>query len=584
MKNMTKRPICILLVAVMLLTLIPAGIIGVSAEEKAGIVLAGETLKDAIDTNQSQVTVAYNEETATATATGLGGVEQFRFIMPETVSGADFPYLAIKYKYDRAYDTAKISLYRTKFEAVNKDGETVNTASNRSQDGQLKTCADGVWHTLVLNLADVQFEGQSNFPAIGGKTWTNYSYNTFTWMPFGWGGVKDSVFSIEYFGFFKTESDAIAYSGENAFAGKDLDGVLKKETNTNLTTEFADNCMVVTGMRDASDAEQAIVNMPSRMNGSAYPYMAIRYKYDKAYDNARISVYATSAISTDGNNTTYNSRTKDGGIETVADGEWQVLIVDMRNVAFENGGKCWANYAYQQLRFLPFGWKAVKDSVFSVSYFGFFSTEEKAVSYVKNMEQVPSVTVSEGVKSIAQYHDNGTFANKINVTWADSTFDRVVLKNADGDILGYSTDASKTATFNVAADGEYTLIGENTSKTYIRGWQPGTDGISIRFVASLDDLNCSGAGMEITAVAGDVTKTFGMDASGVTKTVYGSIKGGGMDYTAADLATAYIHVAVVEGLPTGVEITFTVKPFKMVEGERIYGEETTVVYTVSSGN
>ena len=201
---------------------------------------------------------------------------------------------------------------------------------------------------------------------------------------------------------------------------------------------------------------------------------------------------------------------------------------------------------------------------------------------IQNMDVI--IRAPQKVYSTAVLHEDGTFANKINVSWADSTFDRVVLKNEKGDILGYSTDASKTATFDVAADGEYTLIGENTSKTYIRGWQPGTDGTSIRFVASLDDLNCSGAGMEITAVAGDVTKTFGTDASGVTKTVYGSIKGGGMDYTAADLATAYIHVAVVEGLPTGVEITFTVKPFKMVEGERIYGEETTVVYTVSSGN
>ena len=576
MKNMIRRPICILLVAVMLLTLIPAGIIEASAEETNSLVW---------DSASKYFNVTYMKGARGANAekkgdyisyTGTNATpEQLNIIQPASFVGGDYPILAIRYRYDKEYTNAGLSI------GYVESGKTL-----RTKDGAISTYADGNWHNRIINLSTIDKDTSA-------YDWSTANTNYFLVFPFGWNSCEGSQFDIAYIGLFKSVEDAQEYIGESVLAGGELKAAMDGATASTVTVTFEDNCVKATGVTTVQNAEQIKFKMPEAVDGGKYPFMAIKYKYDKAYENAKLSLSRTNfdAVNKDGATAKASNRSADGQIATFSDGEWQIAILDMRTIQFESkkdfpaiGGKTWADYTYNTFTFLPFGWNAVQDSVFSLEYFGFFSTEEKAVSYVKNMEQVPSVTVSEGVKSIAQYHENGTFANKINVTWADSTFDRVVLKNADGDILGYSTDASKTATFDVEADGEYSVVGENTSKTYFRGWQPGTDGASIRFVASLDDLTCTGAGMEITAVAGDVTKNFGMDASGITKIVYASIMGGGMNYTAADLATSYIHVAVVEGLPTGVELTFTVKPFKMVEGERIYGGETTVVYTVSSGN
>ncbi len=576
MKNMTKRPICFLLVAVMLLTLIPAGIIGVSAEETSSLVW--DSASNYFNTNYMKgargATAEKKGDYISYTGTNATP-EQLNIIQPSNFVGGDYPILAIRYRYDKEYTNAGLSI-----------GYFGSGKALRTKDGAISTYADGNWHNRIINLSTIDKDNAS-------YDWSTATTNYFFVFPFGWNSCEGSQFDIAYIGLFKSVEDAQEYVGESALAGGELKAAMDGTTTHTVTAVFEDNCVKATGVETVQDAEQIKFKMPEAVDGGKYPFMAIKYKYDKAYDNAKLSLFRTNfeAVNKDGATGTVSNRSADGQIATFSDGEWQIAILDMRTVNFESnrnfpaiGGKTWADYTYNTFTFLPFGWNAVKDSVFSLEYFGFFSTKEKAVSYVKNMEQVPSVTVSEGVKSIAQYHDNGTFANKINVTWADSTFDRVVLKNAKGDILSYSTDANKTATFDVEADGEYSVVGENTSKTYIRGWQPGTDGTSIRFVASLDDLTCTGAGMEITAVSGDVTKNFGMDASGITKTVYGSIKGGEINYTAADLATSYIHVAVVDGLPTDAEITFTVKPFKVVDGERVYGEEMTVVYSATAEN
>lgn len=205
------------------------------------------------------------------------------------------------------------------------------------------------------------------------------------------------------------------------------------------------------------------------------------------------------------------------------------------------------------------------------------AAENEGKDGIQNVDVI--VRASQKIYSTAVLNSDGTFANKLDASWSDLEFDRVVLKDASGRIVASSTAADKKATFAVSADGAYTLVGEKTSSTYLRGWQFGTNGNSIRFVATLDDLTCSGAGMEITAVAGEVTKNFGLDESGVTTTVYSSFSGDGLSYEATELATSYIYVAAINGLPSG-EIAFTVKPFKVVNGERVYGETATVTCTV----
>ncbi len=417
-----------------------------SAEEKTGIILAGETLKNAIGDDQSEVTAAYDEETATATATGLGGVEQFRFRMPESVSGADYPYLVIKYKYDKVYDNAKISLYRTNFEAENTSGETA-LAANRSQDGQIATFGDGEWHILTLDMRTINFEGQKNFPAIGGKTWANYTYNSFTWMPFGWGGVKDSVFSIEYFGFFKTEEAAKAYTKQVdgvVLAGGELKAAMDGTTTHTVTAVFEDNCVKATGVETVQDAEQIKFKMPEAVDGGKYPFMAIKYKYDKAYDNAKLSLFRTNfeAVNKDGATGTVSNRSADGQIATFSDGEWQIAILDMRTVNFESnrnfpaiGGKTWADYTYNTFTFLPFGWNAVKDSVFSLEYFGFFKSEEDAKKYAGMDEVVDDSTgFVYGAKRIGVTWQINTAAS-LNMTAKvneDETVATVVANTANG--------------------------------------------------------------------------------------------------------------------------------------------------------
>lgn len=416
------------------------------AEEKNGLVLVGETLKNAIGDEQSQVTAAYDEESATATATGLGGVEQFRFRMPEAVNGADYPYLVIKYKYDQVYDNAKLSLYRTNFEAVNKDGQTA-LAANRSQDGQIATFGDGEWHIQVLDMRTIQFESQKNFPAIGGKTWSNYTYQSFTWMPFGWGGVKDSVFSIAYFGFFKTEEAAKAYTKQVdgvVLAGGALKAGMDGTSTGTVTAVFEDNCVKATGVETKADAEQIRFRMPEAVDGGKYPFMAIKYKYDKSYDNAKLSLFRTNfeAVNKDGATAKASNRSADGQIATFSDGEWQTAILDMRTVTFENnknfpaiGGKTWANYTYHTFTFLPFGWNAVKDSVFCLEYFGFFKTEEDAKKYAGMDEVVDDSTgFVYGAKRIGVTWQINTAAS-INMTAKvneDETVATVVANTASG--------------------------------------------------------------------------------------------------------------------------------------------------------
>lgn len=100
--------------------------------------------------------------------------------------------------------------------------------------------------------------------------------------------------------------------------------------------------------------------------------------------------------------------------------------------------------------------------------------------------------------------------------------------------------------------------------------------VDIRFIAVIDTLDHDGVGFEISRPDGTGTKTYFADESGVITTVYSEITGGGKNYTAEALDGKYIVMVIIEGVPADTDVDFTVKPFTVVDGQRVYNESVIV--------
>ena len=106
------------------------------------------------------------------------------------------------------------------------------------------------------------------------------------------------------------------------------------------------------------------------------------------------------------------------------------------------------------------------------------------------------------------------------------------------------------------------------------GFQTSELGDDIRFVTTVDTLYVNEVGFEIVAVSGiDGTKTY-TDSSAV---VFNSIEAAGETVLAEALGGRYISVLSIKDLKVD-EYSFTVKPFIILNGEKLYGEQVVYEY------
>ncbi|MBQ8817122.1 MAG: hypothetical protein IJZ83_00945 [Clostridia bacterium] len=93
---------------------------------------------------------------------------------------------------------------------------------------------------------------------------------------------------------------------------------------------------------------------------------------------------------------------------------------------------------------------------------------------------------------------------------------------------------------------------------------------SVRFVGVVNSLAYDEVGFKITCGERNFDTA--------CKYVYTSIAGDGDDYTAAALGGNYIFAVAIKNIPTEGEVTFTVKPYFVVDNQTYYGTAYTVTY------
>ena len=108
------------------------------------------------------------------------------------------------------------------------------------------------------------------------------------------------------------------------------------------------------------------------------------------------------------------------------------------------------------------------------------------------------------------------------------------------------------------------------------------DAWSLRLISTIDTLNCDAVGFEITATAAELAEAKAWDRN--TTTVYTSIcetvNGETVVRDAAYCGGNYIYTAVISGISIAdySAITFTVKPYVVIDGAKVYGATQTLVF------
>ena len=112
------------------------------------------------------------------------------------------------------------------------------------------------------------------------------------------------------------------------------------------------------------------------------------------------------------------------------------------------------------------------------------------------------------------------------------------------------------------------------------GYQKGNDGTSLRIWATINSVtveNATALGMDIV-VTGDVTKTLG----GETTSVFSSVKSGDK-IVCPEKEDTYYFAAMVVNIPTNMNLTFEIRPYAVVNGEKVYGESKTLEWPTVEG-
>lgn len=127
---------------------------------------------------------------------------------------------------------------------------------------------------------------------------------------------------------------------------------------------------------------------------------------------------------------------------------------------------------------------------------------------------------------------------------------------------------------------------EDAALVAVQKTDPADNAVALRFIGSVNSLKGEKVGFELTAVytADGVERTLSWDRSATM--VYTSIlaeeNGSVRSVTAAELGGVYLYALVLENVPVNAgDIVFTVRPYRVIDGEKDYGVEKTV--TLSGG-
>lgn len=127
---------------------------------------------------------------------------------------------------------------------------------------------------------------------------------------------------------------------------------------------------------------------------------------------------------------------------------------------------------------------------------------------------------------------------------------------------------------------------EDAALVAVQKTDPADNAVALRFIGSVNSLKGEKVGFELTAVytADGAERTLSWDRSATM--VYTSIlaeeNGSVRSVTAAELGGVYLYALVLENVPVNAgDIVFTVRPYRVIDGEKDYGVEKTV--TLSGG-
>ena len=108
------------------------------------------------------------------------------------------------------------------------------------------------------------------------------------------------------------------------------------------------------------------------------------------------------------------------------------------------------------------------------------------------------------------------------------------------------------------------------------------DAWSLRLISTIDTLDCDAVGFEITADAAELTapKSWDRNTEIVYTSIYETVNGNEEIRDAAYCGGNYIYTAVISDISIAdySQITFTVKPYVLVDGAKVYGTTQTLVF------
>ncbi len=148
----------------------------------------------------------------------------------------------------------------------------------------------------------------------------------------------------------------------------------------------------------------------------------------------------------------------------------------------------------------------------------------------------------------------------------------------------WSTDTTTFASLknlNLKITAAPTPVAPTPVAPVYEGVQEGTfDGVlSVRFVGTVDSLNYSKVGFEISAMDGEKPKSWTQETTTVYSSLIGNTDTGVKIYDKTNLHGQYIYALTIKGVPTKGTVTFNVTAYGIVDGVKVVGKTYAVTYT-----
>ena len=254
------------------------------------------------------------------------------------------------------------------------------------------------------------------------------------------------------------------------------------------------------------------------------------------------NVMTINAAKTSAHRDIYANATKDGGTTQASGHAWMTGSIPGQNTAVKTPITTFTEFWYAQ---------NMANTTYAVR--------------VYNRDLTPAEIKQNTVVDVLAYH--GADVSAV-ADFSEFVMD-AVFANCDISKFAYSASAQDVQNAFDAAVASAILIPS------AEGYQKGTNGTSLRLWMSVneavlvDSNNVTALGVDI-AVTGDAEKSL----SGSTERVYKTIKNGEEIVCEAEEGE-YLYAAIVEGIPQDSSFTFTVTPYALVNGEKVYGEAVT---------